>query len=127
MNFFPRSLSRIFPLLLLLTLVPGCASNVGHFAVMANKPIGSLSAETPEPIQHVQGKACLHNIFILPLGTLDEREQQAFEDAIDVGRRRGLKGDVLINVNVKFTTLDFILYGQRCFTVEGDLVDMPKA
>lgn len=94
---------------------------------MATKPIGSLSAETPEPIQHVQGKACLHNIFIVPLGTLDQREQQAFEDAIDVGRKRGLKGDVLINVKIAFTTMDFILYGQKCFTVEGDLVNMPKA
>jgi hypothetical protein len=125
MNLFSRSLSQIFPLLLFLTLTPGCASNVGHFSVMATKPIASLGNQTPEPIQHVQGKACLHNIFIVPLGTLDQREQQAFDDAISVGRRRGVKGNALINVKVEFTTLDFMLYGQKCFTVEGDLVNLP--
>jgi len=126
MHRFSRSPRQIFPLLLSLTLVSGCASNVGQFSVMSTKPLGALSAEAPDPSQHVQGQACLHNIFIIPLGTLDQREQQAVDDAIDVGRKRGLKGDVLINVKVKFTTLDFILYGQKCFTVDGDLVSLPQ-
>jgi hypothetical protein len=112
---FSCSLRHIFPLLLSLTLVSGCASTVGQFSVISTKPVGALRAETPDASHHVQGQACLHNIFIIPLGTLDQREQQAVDDAIDLGRKRGLKGDALINVKVKLTTMDFILYGRNVF------------
>ena len=62
------------------------------------------------------------NITFIPFGNFQNRIQEAMDNAINNGRKKGINGDVLMNARIYHKSWWALLYGQDCWIVEGNLV-----
>jgi len=105
-----------------LFLMTGCSQRMGEFTVASTQNVSNLKTTETTPNTHVEGKSCIHYITFIPVGNFQNRIQEAMDNAIMNGKKKGINGDVLLNTRIYHRSWWAILYGQDCWIVEGDLV-----
>ena len=107
-------------------LFSGCTTRLGNMTVVSTNNVDGLSTNVT-PDKRVKGESCNHHFLIIPWGDFQNRLQIATDNAIDNGHKAGLQGDVLVNAKINVTDWGFIIYGQNCLTVEGDLIPLAES
>ena len=107
-------------------LLAGCSNRLGNMTIVSTNNVDGLSAKI-EAKNRVVGESCIQNVIGIPWGDFQNRLQIATDNAIDNGRKAGLKGDALINAKIDISAWTVILYGKNCFTVEGDLITLSES
>ncbi len=103
-------------------LLTGCSQRMGEFTVASTQNVSNLKTTEPTPSSHVEGESCIYFITFIPFGNFQDRIQEAMDDAIMNGKKKGINGDVLLNTRIYHRHWWALLYGQDCWIVEGDLV-----
>lgn len=107
----------------LASLLTGCSTRLGQFTAASSQNVRNLDYSVIDKSkQHVKGDSCIHTVILLPFGPSDDRLQRAMDDAIARGQKKGLDGDLLVNVRINHSAWSLLAYGQDCIFVEGDLV-----
>ena len=109
-----------------LLLMTGCSQRMGEFTVASTQNVSDLKTTPPTPDTHVEGESCIHYITFIPVGNFQNRIQEAMDDAIMNGKKKGINGDLLLNARIYHKHWWLLLYGQDCWVVEGDLVKVKK-
>ena len=104
----------------------GCAQRLGEFTVASTKNVPELKYD--ENTVPVEGEDCLHFIFgMFPVGNYQNRLQEAMDRAIDSGREKGMKGNILVNTRIYIRGWIIpLIYGQQCVVVKGELTKIKK-
>jgi hypothetical protein len=100
-----------------------CVMSVGDFTVASSNNVRNLnySAEDKTKIK-TEGYACARKIFFFSINQQDNLLKRAMDDTIENGQKKGVDGDLLVNVRITFETTTFIIYNDHCFVVKGDLI-----
>ena len=108
-------------------LMTGCSQRLGEFTVASTKNVSDLQTTPTTPKAHTEGETCINTILIFSFGNRQNRIQEAMDNAINNGKKRGIQGDLLLNSRIYWNDwyIPFI-YGRNCITVEGDLVKVKK-
>ena len=109
-----------------LFLLTGCAQRMGEFTVASTQNVSNLKTTEVTQKSHVEGESCIHYITFIPFGNFQNRIQEAMDNAIINGRKKGIDGDILLNTRIYHKSWWLGLYGQNCWIVEGDLVKLEK-
>jgi len=109
-----------------LFLMTGCAQRLGEFTMSSTQNVKNLETTEVTADNHVKGESCIHSVLLIPFGNFQNRIQEAEDNAIMNGRKKGLDGDLLLNTRIYSKSWTFVLYGQNCVIVEGDLVKVKK-
>jgi hypothetical protein len=97
----------------LLALTVGCTLRVGDFTVASSKNIGMLSQKG----DRVEGEDCSTRFLWFPIaGPVDPNFKTAMDKALEKA-----KGDVIAEAVLWKSEFNFIIFGQRCFKVEGNV------
>ncbi len=109
-------------LLLLISIVfVGCSPyRLGDFTVASSFNVRNLNYSEPAK-KRVKGKSCITS-FIFTFGSQDDRLRRAMDDAIETGQKKGIDGDLLVNVRIEVTNPPF----RNCVVVIGNLVKVIK-
>lgn len=104
----------------------GCTNRLGNMTIVSTNNVDGLNVDITSK-NRVTGKSCAHNAMGIPWGDLQNKLQIATDNAIDNGRKAGLKGDVLVNAKINVRAWSAIVYGQNCLIIDGDLVTLSKS
>jgi hypothetical protein len=107
----------------LILRLAGCAKHLGQFTAASTQNIRNLHYSVADnTVTKTEGEACARNILGIPINQQDDLLQRAMDNAIENGRKKGIDGDLLVNVRIKRTHTTLILYNDTCYIVTGDLV-----
>ena len=109
-----------------LLLMSGCAQRMGDFTVASTRNISNLETTTPDINNKVEGESCINYVLFIPFGNFHNRIQEAMDNAIENGQKKGIDGNLLVNVRIKHNHWNFIVYGKDCWIVTGNLVKVKK-
>ncbi len=108
--------------------IGGCTKRLGQFTAASSQNVRNLEYDLSSDTKvKAKGESCIRHFIIIPIGSSDDRIQRAMDDAIGNGHKKGLDGDLLVNVRMDWNHwyIPFI-YGEDCVIVEGDLVKLKK-
>ncbi len=107
----------------LVLVFSGCSSHLGQFTALSSFDIRNLkySKENNTKVRTV-GEACARRIFGLPISQQDDLLQRATNNAIKNGQDQGVDGDLLVNVRISKSSINFLFYSSFCYEIEADLV-----
>lgn len=98
---------------LLIVFSAGCSLRAGDFTVASSKNIGMLSQKG----DRVEGEDCSTRFLWFPIaGPVDPNFKTAMDKALEKA-----KGDVIAEAVLWETKFNFIIFGQHCFKVEGNV------
>lgn len=110
----------------LILLFSGCQQRLGQFTAASSQNVRNLDYDLSTTTKvKAEGESCIKTYVIIPVGNQDDRIQRAMDNAIENGHKKGLDGDLLVNVRIDWDSwvIPFI-YGENCVTVKGDLVKL---
>ena len=114
---------KIVTCMAVLVLLGGCSMRMGQFTVASSQNVRNLHYSNTQAV-HTEGKSCLNQFLGIPIGSMNGHMQIAMDRAIENGRSKGGKGDILVNSRIDTSYFTLIIWGQQCTTVSGDLVEM---
>jgi hypothetical protein len=95
--------------------------------VASSQNVRNLKYETlGDKAATAKGESCMRIILFFPVGQLTGRFQAAMDDAINNARKSGIDGDLLVNVRIKASMFNLLLYAQDCVYVTGNLVKLEE-
>lgn len=135
---------KLVALFLLVSILSSCTSNVGRFSVLSTHSVRGLeyNGTSRSDVMEVKGTVCENRlylsrtitgfVFIIPWfmksfdivwGQDDRKLEVATYRAIKEGKKSVHDGDMLIDANVKESSLLVpLIYGRYCTMVEGNVV-----
>lgn len=104
----------------------GCTQRLGQFTAASSQNVRNLDYDLSANTKvKAEGESCIKTYIIIPVGDHDDRIQRAMDDAIENGHKKGLDGDLLVNVRIDWNTWAVpLIYGENCVTIKGDLVKL---
>ena len=94
----------------------GCTSQIGHLSLVSTE---NISAAPPRLQRDVTGRDCINDWF--------GNQQPNLERAIDMAVAHSEEGNALTNVSITYRANWIFLFIRRCYTVNGDVVDVKSA
>lgn len=124
-----KSVISIVLCLLIFGLSVGCSSTrrLGQFTAASSHNVRNLNYSIEDGTKVlVKGSSCYSTVFGFSFGEFDDRIQRAMDAAIANGQKKGLDGDLLVNVRIAETKRNLIFFGKNCMVVQGNLVKVDK-
>ena len=101
----------------------GCATSLGQFTVASSNNVRNLNYSIENKTKaKTEGTACARNLFGIPISQQDMLLQRAIDNAISNGQKKGVDGDLLVNVRISYEPTTILIYNDVCYSVKGDLV-----
>ena len=115
--FYFAMLKQLTTLILVAIATSACSVNFGQFTTASSMNVRGLDYDQSTS-SDVEGSTCLFLFF----GKQNGRIQQAMDNAIKSGRKKGLDGDMLVDVRIDNAIYPFV----NCVKVTGTLVSLKQ-
>ncbi|HIC09982.1 MAG TPA: hypothetical protein EYO61_01310 [Campylobacterales bacterium] len=116
-------MTKLLQTIVILFILNGCARHLGQFTALSSFNVRNLKYSKDDNTKvRTSGEACARSIFGLPISQQDDLLQRATDNAIRNGQDEGVDGDLLVNVRIKESSVNFLFYTSFCYEIEADLV-----
>jgi hypothetical protein len=106
---------RAFAALLACLASAGCTTRLGDLTIVTPK---NLPQEFQIVQENVEGKECLAQILIIPLGTTNP----TIDGAIDAALEKAPGADALVNASIYTDLIFTFFFNQSCVRINGDAI-----
>lgn len=117
-------LSKILMPLILTSTLMGCSSSLGRLSLVSTgaTPI----SENTKKGAYYNGSSCIRRILFFHFGDEINRLSNAVADALEEAANDNQPADALINVEMRESYFNILIYGSNCIDVKGQAIGLGK-